>query len=90
MRKWLDKYALWLLSGISLGLAGAAAHLDNMLAMAAFFGLFVFTAIAGVYFLNAQFTRELLTEYDNLVRVQRNRKGLKVIKGGKDEKPRTP
>ncbi len=83
MKKWLIKYSMWLLAGISLGLAGVSVYQDNLMALVAFFTMFVFAMVSGVYFANMDFARELLTEYDNLVRAQQKRKGLKVIPGGK-------
>lgn len=83
MKKWLLKNAFWLLAVTSSALSFVAISYDNMLALLAFFTMMVLSLCAGVYYANVEFTKELLTEYDNLVRVQGRRRGLKVIKGGK-------
>lgn len=83
MLKFLSKYIFWMLAAISVGGSFWALLENNFMALLAFFLLFVVTMVAGVYYANVEFTKELLTEYDNVVRSQRNRKGFKVIKGGK-------
>jgi hypothetical protein len=90
MKSWLLKNAFWILSAVPALLSFKALDQGNLMAFAAFFILMVGLLCFGVYYANVEFTKELLTEYDNLVRVQRNRRGLKVIKGGKNDAKSNP
>ena len=80
--KWFLKNMFWILGIGIVGLAVVAIQKEDSLACLALLVLFVFTLVTGMYYANVEFTKDVLTEYDRLSKVQA-KKPLKVIKGGK-------